>query len=102
MIIMKFGGTSVGSAARIKDVAKLVTARKGSFVVLSAMSGVTNTLAEVVGYMFNRNQDGAKETLRRLEAKHISTAKELLGDASLDAFIHEAFEAMTALTRDFF
>ena len=102
MIIMKFGGTSVGSAARIKDVAKLVTARKGSFVVLSAMSGVTNTLAEVVGYMFNRNQDGAKETLRRLEAKHISTAKELLGDESLDAFIHEAFEAMTALTRDFF
>ena len=102
MIIMKFGGTSVGSAARIKEVAKLVTAQKGSFVVLSAMSGVTNTLAEVVGYMFNRNQDGAKETLKRLEAKHIAVAKELLGDGSLDDYIHEAFEAMTALTRDFF
>jgi len=102
MKIMKFGGTSVGSAARIQKVAQLIAPQKGSFVVLSAMSGVTNTLAEIVGYMFNRNQDGANETLKRLEAKHINIAKELFGDDSLNDYIHESFDAMTSLTREYF
>jgi len=102
MKIMKFGGTSVGSAARIRNVAKLVSGEKGNFVVLSAMSGVTNTLAEIAGYLFNRNPDGAKETLKRLESKHLGVAKELLGDDSAQPYIHETFEAMAALAREYF
>jgi len=102
MKIMKFGGTSVGTASRIKDVARLISAQKGSFVVLSAMSGVTNQLVETTGYLFNRNQEGAKETLKRLEAKHIAVARELVGDDSVDAYIHETFDALIALTRDYF
>lgn len=38
MKVMKFGGTSVGTAQRIKDVAKLITERGRNIVVLSAMS----------------------------------------------------------------
>ena len=47
MKVMKFGGTSVGSPARMKEVTKLVT-KSGEpvFVVLSAMSGTTNSLVE--------------------------------------------------------
>ena len=100
---MKFGGTSVGTAARIQDVAKLVSSRPGSpFVVLSAMSGVTNGLVEIAGYLYNRNPDSARETIKRLEAKHLKTAKELLGDNSADAFIQETFAGVTALTREYF
>ena len=46
MKVLKFGGTSVGSAARIKEVAKLITDGEQKIVVLSAMSGTTNTLVE--------------------------------------------------------
>ena len=51
MNVMKFGGTSVGSAARIKDVARLVTQRGKNIIVLSAMSGTTNTLVEISDYL---------------------------------------------------
>ncbi len=104
MKIMKFGGTSVGSAARIRNVATLVSGKenKGSLVVLSAMSGVTNTLAEICGYLYNRNPDGAKETMKRLESKHLAVAQELLGDNSAHPCIQEAFDSLAALTREYF
>ena len=46
MKVLKFGGTSVGSAQRMKDVAKLITGER-NIVVLSAMSGTTNSLVEI-------------------------------------------------------
>ena len=52
MKVMKFGGTSVGSAERIKNVAKLVTGKGCNVVVLSAMSGTTNTLVEISDYLY--------------------------------------------------
>ncbi|MBQ3872246.1 MAG: aspartate kinase [Bacteroidales bacterium] len=102
MIIMKFGGTSVGTVSRIKHVAGLLTARDDCpIVVLSAMSQVTNMLAEVAGYLYNRNPDSARETLKRIEAKHLSVASELLGNDSADAFIRDIAASMAALTREF-
>ena len=47
MKVLKFGGTSVGSAQRMKEVAKLITDGERKIVVLSAMSGTTNTLVEI-------------------------------------------------------
>ena len=48
MKVMKFGGTSVGSPERIKNVASLITkSGEPTFVVLSAMSGTTNTLMKI-------------------------------------------------------
>ena len=99
---MKFGGTSVGTVSRIKHVAGLLTARDDCpIVVLSAMSQVTNMLAEVAGYLYNRNPDSARETLKRIEAKHLSVASELLGNDSADAFIRDIAASMAALTREF-
>ena len=52
MKVMKFGGTSVGSPTRIKNVATLITTSgQPTFVVLSAMSGTTNTLIEIADYL---------------------------------------------------
>ncbi|MBV6643961.1 MAG: aspartate kinase [Cyclobacteriaceae bacterium] len=56
MKVMKFGGTSVGSAERIKHVATLVEATEGKkFVVLSAVSGTTNVLVKITEH-FRKNQ----------------------------------------------
>ena len=50
MKVMKFGGTSVGSAERMKNVTKLISDGQRNFVVLSAMSGTTNSLIEISDY----------------------------------------------------
>ena len=67
MKVLKFGGTSVGSAERIKDVARLVKERGRNIVVLSAMSGTTNTLVEISGYLYRKNINSAKDTINHLE-----------------------------------
>ena len=90
---MKFGGTSVGSAQRIKDVARLVMSRGKNIVVLSAMSGTTNTLVEISDYLYKGNAAGAKETLNVLEAKYRATVDELFGDD--DAYRQQANDAIT-------
>ena len=64
MKVMKFGGTSVGTPQRMKEVTNLVT-KSGNpvFVVLSAMSGTTNSLVEISDYLYKKNPDGANEVL---------------------------------------
>ena len=78
---MKFGGTSVGSAQRIQHVADLVSRGGRNFVVLSAMSGTTNSLVEISDYLFNRNVEGARETIDRLAAKYRGVIAELYSTA---------------------
>lgn len=77
MKVLKFGGTSVGSAQRMKEVAGLVASRGKNIVVLSAMSGTTNTLVEISEYLYKKNVDGAKETVNKLEAKYHRIIDEL-------------------------
>jgi len=55
MKVLKFGGTSVGSAQRMQDVCKLITSDgEAKVVVLSAMSGTTNTLVEIADYLYKK------------------------------------------------
>ena len=72
---MKFGGTSVGSAQRMQGVASLINDGEDKIVVLSAMSGTTNSLVEICGYLANNNPDSANEVINKLESlyrKHIN------------------------------
>ena len=77
MKVLKFGGTSVGSAQRIKDVARLVQQRGKNIIVLSAMSGTTNQLVEISGYLYNHNIAGARECINALEQKYLGVIDEL-------------------------
>ena len=70
MKVLKFGGTSVGSAQRMKEVAKLITDGKRKVVVLSAMSGTTNTLVEISDYLYKKNPEGANEIINKLESNY--------------------------------
>ncbi|MBD5182556.1 MAG: aspartate kinase [Muribaculaceae bacterium] len=96
MKVLKFGGTSVGSADRIKHVAELIVREGRTIVVLSAMSGTTNSLVEISDYLSKGNIPGAQETLNNLEAKYASVVNELLtGRESRES-------AFSALGRSFF
>ena len=77
MKVLKFGGTSVGSAQRMKEVAKLITDGEQKIVVLSAMSGTTNTLVEISDYLYKKNPEGANEIINKLEAKYKQHVDEL-------------------------
>ena len=106
MKVMKFGGTSVGTAARMQAVARLVQQDSPTLVVLSAMSGTTNTLVEIAGYLYNRNAAGALDTAARLEAKYLKTLRELYATAeskqAAESFIRQTFEGIASATRELF
>ncbi len=91
MKVLKFGGTSVGSAQRMKDVTSLVASRGKNIVVFSAMSGTTNTLVEISDYLYKKNLTGAKETINALEAKYARTIDDLF---TTDEYRERAKEAI--------
>lgn len=99
MKVMKFGGTSVGSPSRMKDVVELVKSRGRNIVVLSAMSGTTNTLVTVTDYLRGGNRIGAAETLTSLKNKYSGVIEELFttsaqmgkGKAIVDGIFNELY-----------
>jgi aspartate kinase len=101
MKVLKFGGTSVGSAQRMKDVAKLINERGRNLIVLSAMSGTTNSLVEIGDYLYKKNIDGAKETINLLEAKYIKTIDELYSTKEYKEKATDAIKACFNYIRSF-
>lgn len=106
MKILKFGGTSVGSAQRMKDVAKLICDGEKKIVVLSAMSGTTNTLVEISDYLYKKNPDAASEIINNLEKKYAGVVNELFTTEeykkkTLDV-LKGIFNDIRALTQDLF
>lgn len=105
MKVLKFGGTSVGSAQRIKDVAKLITGER-NIVVLSAMSGTTNSLVEISDYLYKKNPDGANEVINKLSMKYLGHIDDLY---STDEYKQKAkelikshFDYIRTFTKDLF
>ena len=71
MLVYKFGGTSVGTPERMKEVSKLITSDgQPKIVVLSAMSGTTNSLVEAAEYLKIGNPEGASNVLNGLRRKY--------------------------------
>ena len=104
---MKFGGTSVGSPDRMKNVASLITASgEPTFVVLSAMSGTTNSLVEVADYLYKKNPEGANEVINNLEKQYVKHVDELLAETQhrerLRAFLVDEFNYLRSFTKDLF
>ncbi len=77
MYILKFGGTSVGSAERIKSLALLIPTSGKKIVVLSAMSGTTNALVEINNLLYQKNNDDAAELINSLEKNYLAVVDQL-------------------------
>ena len=107
MKVMKFGGTSVGTPQRMKEVTALVT-KSGEpvFVVLSAMSGTTNSLVEISDYLYKKNPDGANEVINALEQKYLRHLPELYSTEEYQIqtrdFLREEFDYLRSFTKELF
>lgn len=77
MKVLKFGGTSVGSAERIRSVARLINDNQPKIVVLSAMSGTTNTLVEIANCLYRNEKQEALNIIQNLEVNYYIVVTEL-------------------------
>ena len=107
MKVMKFGGTSVGSPERMKGVASLITkSGEPTFIVLSAMSGTTNTLIEISDYLYRKNPEGANELINNLEQKYLGHVEDLYSTEEYKQktrlFLSEEFNYLRTFTKDLF
>lgn len=103
MKVMKFGGTSVGSPQRIKNVAQLISDEESKFVVLSAMSGTTNSLVEISDYLSKNNALGANNIIKKLEGIYNKHVDELYSTEEYKQitkrFIDEEFRHLRSFTK---
>jgi len=101
MKVLKFGGTSVGSAQRMKEVSNLILDGQKKIVVLSAMSGTTNTLVEISDYLYKRNPDAANETINKLINKYEGVIDELYSTEEYKQKIREVTQSHFDYIRSF-
>lgn len=82
MKVLKFGGTSVGTAESIRNVRSIIQSISGpKMVVLSAMSGVTNFLVNISEELRNGNTSELEQLKSSLKTKHLELIEELIEDS---------------------
>ncbi|WP_121357119.1 aspartate kinase [Flavisolibacter nicotianae] len=104
MKVMKFGGTSVGKPHRMHEVANLITKdNEDKIVVLSAVSGTTNSLVEIGNFLSANNKAEAKTKIDALEAQYRSFIKELVATPEAlqkaEDVLKEHFEFLNIILR---
>jgi aspartate kinase len=104
MKVMKFGGTSVGKPERMRQVSQLITKdTEPTIVVLSALSGTTNSLVEIGNSIASGDRDAARQQIEKLEAHYQTFIRDLVkGEKALakaKAIVAEHFEFLTIILR---
>jgi len=104
MKIMKFGGTSVGKPERMFQVKDLITKdNEPKIVVLSALSGTTNTLVAIGDAMSAGDKQKATSLIEQLHAHYKNFIKELLSDVQVQSkaeqLINEHFDFLNIITK---
>jgi aspartate kinase len=106
MLVLKFGGTSVGSAERMKALIPLINDSRPKIVVLSAMSGTTNALVEIGAALYARELDKARQLIDALEKKYHAVVSELYAKPESVArgteLVTEHFNYLRSFTLDMF
>lgn len=93
MEILKFGGTSVGSPQRMKDIAAILNSEKDQLVVLSALSGDTNSLEYICKALYAQDTTEALHSIDQLQEKHRGFIKELIPAGNEREVAEETIEA---------
>jgi aspartate kinase len=106
MKVLKFGGTSVGSPERIKKLVPLIQGAEPKIVVLSAMSGTTNSLVEIASALHKGEKEKARKLINDLEKKYKEVIKELYaGEKTLllgSELVRSHFEYLNSFSLDSF
>ncbi len=102
LLVMKFGGTSVGSAERMRAAAGIVIEERRKrpvLIVVSAMSKVTDLLLDTLRHAEGGDRPGVEENVRALRARHLETCRELLPAEFQEAAIAEIGELIAEFER---
>ncbi|MGZ4033715.1 MAG: aspartate kinase [Bacteroidia bacterium] len=106
MKVLKFGGTSVGSAERMHALVSLVNDDTPKIVVLSAMSGTTNNLVEIATALYAKENEKAKSLINILNKKYDDVIRQLYKtEAALKKgkeLLDSHFEYLRSFTMDLF
>jgi len=106
MEVLKFGGTSVGSAERIKNVAQLIQSEGRRLIVLSAMSGTTNSLVEIANCLFQKKNEVASDLIEGLRSKYFKTITKLFEKQEFQdnakELVNSHFDYLQSFTQDSF
>ncbi len=101
---MKFGGTSVGKPERMFDIAKLITKEnEPKVVVLSALNGTTNSLAEISNSLAKGDRVSAKQRIDALEQHYQNFVLQLVKTDEIykkaKAILAEHFEFLNIILK---
>jgi len=102
LLVMKFGGTSVGSAARMKAACDLIAAQAANrpvIAVVSAMSKITDLLLDTTRLAEADDDAGIDRNLTQLSARHLEAASELIPAADLERVTTEINELVNEFRR---
>ncbi len=106
MKVFKFGGTSVGSVENMRTVMNLIADGNQKVVVLSAMSGTTNSLVEISDYLSKKNKESAISIISSLEKKYYTVVLDLYTTDKMKEkgkrFIEERFTVIKSYTSGIF
>ena len=99
LLVMKFGGTSMGSAERMQVAAEIISGQqkhRSVVVVVSAMSKVTDLLLETLGHAELGDRAAVDANLRKLLDRHSQACENLLADANFCARAREAVQGLVS------
>jgi len=100
MQVLKFGGTSVGKPERMRKIADLLLSTPGKkIVVLSALSGTTNTLVKIGDYLLSQSADAAAREINELEKHYEAFIKDLFSTEAYKAIGQEIVSRYFSLFR---
>ncbi|MBK6986231.1 MAG: aspartate kinase [Bacteroidetes bacterium] len=106
MNILKFGGTSVGTAERMKALVQLISSPERKIVVLSAMSGTTNALVEICNALYKKESDNANALINKLESTYVNEVDQLFSSPEFKTkgndLIKNHFNYLRSFTLDMF
>jgi aspartate kinase len=106
MKVLKFGGTSVGSPERMKVVAKIISGYDPKIVVLSAMSGTTNSLAEIAENLYKKENKKAVGIIKQLQIKYLGVVDQLFSSGEYkqkgNELVENHFNYILSFTQDLF
>jgi len=102
LLVMKFGGTSMGSAERIKAAAKLTREQheqRPVAVVVSAMSKITDLLLDTLRRAEDDDAEAVEANLKTLAERHLVSCGELLTGAALDEAVSHVEDLVAEFSR---
>jgi aspartate kinase len=102
MKILKFGGTSLGTAERISKVGEIINDGSPKVIVLSAFAGTTDALEDITNYLSKDNKDAAREITAELERKYRKVARELYSTEEYQNKALEMIQSHFDYIRSFF